>query len=587
MPSHVTRTAPNGPGVAVRSRRSAAWVAVGTLSLLGIGLVATLAQAASRVTFDGPDWPLVAAQPDVVPTSLTSLFDAGSLTITGGLYRVLLPVWGLADLGPYVEFVASLHVATALLMLGILYRRGPLFIAFAAAAGHLLCVRLESDIALAAVGMFAVLPLALGLGAIWVLDRPIASRWMLATGGVLIVLALLSGPVGLPVALAAVTFVRRPNRLPLGALPVLVAASWLVLYGGSLVPRHIGAVLARLHRFLTELGAAALGLPEPSLAAALLCAGLIAILAIAAWPPNRLVRATAIGLSCCLVLVALRPEPISGLYVHVGRTFTQLLIAQLAATAWISKGSAVNRAVIAAAIMLWAVLFVVATGSGFWGGYTARVESAEVLRTEAAAISLLPAVPHPEIPLEAKGFAGITLGEYIAATRAAGGSPAISSQLSSPPPASRELADRLLFRALGEAVLPLPSDARPPQTTPVTHEGVSDMTPLPSEGECLRFDVGRTDPFIEIEVPRGIAVSYRFEGGDPHQVFYRFFAEAFQEEASYRPTLESGMWYRLKPPQLAAAGRSTVRIDPPNSSGPFEVCFSDIPNQPQFGNLGG
>lgn len=563
-------TSPAPPGV---SR-----IAVAALGVLGAGVAATLVFAAGRLTFDGLDWPMVVVQPELVTTSLAAFIDDSNLTLSGLLHRVLVPVWGLDSYWPYVLTVVVLHVMTALLIFSILGANAA-FLAFAAAVMHLFLFQADG-LLLAAAGLHGVLPVLLGLGAL-ALFRTTPSRPVAALGGAAILLSLASGPSGLPVCLAAAVLAPRVRRFPAGAA-ILVVALWLMLYGDSLELPAVPDLIAATGEFARGLSAALFRLPQPSFAAALLLLALVLTLWIGAWPPSRLARATALGLGTCLLLAAVRPEAIDDLYLYSGALLAVLLLGEAVGTAWRAPSPQLTRAVLAVGVLLWTVTAVGSSGPALASALAPRLASAEQVRGEAAAIALLPPLPSGDVKPEADGFGGATLAQVVEAERNFSGSILTGWDTSILPDQLRRDADVILVRALADSLHPLVVDRPRANTSPVRFEVLSDMTRIREPGPCYRFDVGEIDPFVQIELPRGSEISYRFRSPESHQIFYQFLADGVQEEASLRITLPEGSWNRIRPPELAAAGRWNVRIDPPASSGPFDLCLSPVRHQPQI-----
>jgi len=556
-------------------------VAAGAVGLLGLGLVATVARAGAHLVFIGMDWPLVVAQPEDVPVSLASILDGTSATLASLVHRGLLATFGLNDYAAYLIPGAIVHLAACLSLVGILSRNGPTHVAFAAGIVHLLLAT-RDGMMLSATAFFAILPVAFGLGAIWAWSRPDPSRRLRVAGGVAVFLSVASGPVGLPFALAAAWLLRPQPRFPPGVLPVVVLALWLVLYGDSVQLPDVGEGASRVARLIREQAAAILGLPHGSVMPALLLAALLAALTLAARPPARLARAAAIGIVSCLALGGIRPDPVPHLYVYAGGVLMILLLAQAAGRAWCGVHVRPTRGVLATAVAIWALTVLVGAGPDVAIAHRSRTADAGVLRLEAASLALLPPLENGTIKLESRAFGGITLGEYVDASRRYGGPIASTPEMRSLL-AVRLAADRLLFRSLEAQLHPAVSDKAPRDSVELTYLELSDMTPLPTRRSCLLLEVGGTDPFVVIEVPRRMEVSYRFAGEESHQVFYRFFADGFQEEAALRTILPPRMWYRVRPPEVATAGRWTVRLDPPDLSGPMEVCLSPNLVQPQLG----
>jgi len=145
------------------------------------------------------------------------------------MYRALLPVFGLDAYLPYVTFAIAAHLAAAHLLWRLIRRWG----AWRATllVGVFLVMTPAAENVLWAFQMAFVGSLALGLGAILMVDRP-RPRWARVIGAILLLLAGLafSGP-AIPMVLAAALIVlHRAGWIKALVVVLSTAIPWLMWY---------------------------------------------------------------------------------------------------------------------------------------------------------------------------------------------------------------------------------------------------------------------------------------------------------------------------------------------------------------------
>jgi hypothetical protein len=189
-----------------------------------------------HLTFFGDDWTLIVGARQNLMTLLLAPHSGHFLLVHGLLYDALFNLVGLHSYRPYVALLLGVHAATVLLLFVLVRRRSGDILAFGAAALLLVYGAAAEDLAWAFQVGF-ILPVAFGLAALVLLDKPNPRRRNLATASVLLVLGVATSAMGLVmlVAVGGELFLDRTRRR---ALVVLVPVA--VVYGAwyGLIARH-------------------------------------------------------------------------------------------------------------------------------------------------------------------------------------------------------------------------------------------------------------------------------------------------------------------------------------------------------------
>jgi hypothetical protein len=494
-------------------------VALGVLLLIAF---VHLLRKGEGTTFYYDEWNFVLYRPAWDLDTFLEPHNEHLSLVPVAVYKVLFEFVGLEHYGVYRAVLLVLHLAIAALLYAFVRERAGVPLALASAALILflgagyLGILWPFQIGFAA-------SLAAGLGALLALER--GNRASDALAGVLVLVALASGSMGLPMAIGALAYVVWsrpfvPARLWVALAPLLAYGAWYLAYGESALRRD--NVTATPRYFADEVASAAGGLAGLGIEWGRVLAVVLALLVF-----RRLAAPLRIPPSAAMVLaVAVSFWVLTGLarahlgefdsprYVYPGALFILLIAAEL-----VRDYRPGRRAVaLACALAVGAVLSGLGTmhdGAGVLRG------GAHTLRAQLAALEIAgPAVPPDFIP--EGGVPQISAGPYFAATRDIGSSPALTeAELATQDPATRGAADGILLRAHSMSL----ERGQAPPRDPRPHVARLSAGTLTARGACVTLAGERVSADLHVIPRRALVVEPR--GDAPVAVRVRRFADEF------------------------------------------------------------
>jgi ubiquinone/menaquinone biosynthesis C-methylase UbiE len=460
----VKPAAPAAPGAPARRLAGEARVpgARWLLAILGAAAAGLILALTRDYTFYRDDWLFLLTRRDWTADAFLEPHHEAWSTLPVLLYKLLFATAGAEAYWPYMLLVVVAHLGLAWVVFLLVRRRAGDVLALAAAAIVLFLGRGAENLIWAFQAGF-VGALALGLLAVWLLDRRDPARRHVAGAALALTLALMCGEPGVAVAAALAAELvadRKRRRLLLVLIPPLaVFAAWYALYG-----RHGEGVdsLSELADNAAQLpGYAWLGLRASAAAAVgapvglgiVPLAGLTALVTAVAVrrgrPSARAIGAIA-GLLAVFVLAALvhadldAAEADQQRYRYAGAVFVLILAADaLRELPW-RGGPRAAIAIVAVVAVAWNVGYLFAFSED-------RRDLLDAQTAELQTLSALRGAPDMRLdgPIDSQLLPGeVTPREYFAAAESLGSPvPDVGvAGLDALPPAAR---DRALVAAFG------------------------------------------------------------------------------------------------------------------------------------------
>jgi len=465
---------------AVKTRRIDA-AAISSLVVLAAATGAFLFHTGRRLVFFFDEWDFVQGRRTGGLSTFLRAHNGHLVAVPVALYRIGFATVGLRHYGAYRAMIIAFHLLCVILLFAYARRRAAATSPALLVAAALLLLGIAWEDLLWPFQVTYLAGLAAGLGALLVVTA--STRWRaVALAGGLVVVALASSGIGIPVALgiaAAVCAQRSWRHVVAVVVPVMIYGAWYVADG------HSDASIANARQainYVFHIGAGTGGSIVGRGEAVGVAIGLVIAAAIAvrigrdrAVPPGVAFGIVGAGTFWGLTALARAQfhDPHASRYVYPGALFLLVAVADLLRPlrrqAWVAS----LAILVAVALGLPAQVRALHAGSNGLHGTAATVKP-ELLALELAA-GRADSAFRPDLQRMPQVFTGT----YLAAVHALGSPTFGMRAVAGLSRDQRAAIDATLVRALHLEVTDRPGPA--PRCRPVAHDGHADVTLLPGE----------------------------------------------------------------------------------------------------------